>query len=69
VDESEVEAIFDLFYRSPEVSSTVAGAGIGLFVCRQLVAAMGGRISAERRPEGGARFAVTLPPYAELDGG
>jgi signal transduction histidine kinase len=47
----------------------VAGAGIGLFVCRQLVRAMGGSISAERRPEGGARFAVTLPRYAEVDGG
>jgi len=69
VDESEVEAIFDLFYRSPEVASTVAGAGIGLFVCRQLVRAMGGSISAERRPEGGARFAVTLPRYAEVDAG
>ena len=63
IEEAEAEALFDLFYRSPSVEGTVAGAGIGLFVCRQLVLAMGGRIHAARRPEGGAAFVVTLARY------
>lgn len=35
--------------------------GIGLFVVRRLVTAMGGSVSAARRPQGGSRFTVRLP--------
>ena len=69
IEEAEAELLFDLFYRSPTVAATHAGGGIGLFVCRQLVRAMGGRIRAERRPDGGARFIVGLPRYADDDVG
>ena len=37
-----------------------SGAGIGLFVCARLIAAMGGRIWASPRPEGGAEFGFSL---------
>lgn len=67
IDEGEAEQLFDLFYRSPTVEGRVAGAGIGLFVCRQLVRAMGGRIHAEQREGGGAVFVVRLPRYEEDD--
>ncbi len=65
IDEEEVDQLFELFYRSPRTASSTSGAGIGLFVCRQLVAAMGGTITAERRPDGGAAFIVTLPRYLD----
>ena len=68
-DEGEAELLFDLFYRSPTVARTHAGGGIGLFVCRQLASAMGGRIRAERRPGRGATFVMTLPRYADDDVG
>lgn len=53
--------IFDLFYRDPEMARTVAGSGIGLFICRNLVEAMGGRMSAGPGPHGGALFTFSLP--------
>ncbi len=63
--EDEAEQLFELFYRSPDTAPTVAGAGIGLFVCRQLALAMGGTIRAERRAGGGAAFILTLRRYAD----
>lgn len=61
----EAEDLFDLFYRSPATSAQAAGAGIGLFVCRRLVTAMGGRIWARPRPGGGAEFGFALRRYDE----
>lgn len=69
IEEHEAERLFDLFYRAPATAASVSGAGIGLFVCRQLVEAMGGTIRAERRPEGGAAFIVTLPRYEDDEAG
>jgi K+-sensing histidine kinase KdpD len=56
----EATRLFELYYRSPATASTVSGAGIGLYVCRVLVEAMGGRIWASPRPEGGAEFGFAL---------
>ncbi|MEP7360771.1 MAG: HAMP domain-containing sensor histidine kinase, partial [Chloroflexota bacterium] len=58
--ESE-EKLFELFYRSNAARAIPGGAGIGLFVSRHLVEAMGGRIWATDRPDGGAEFGFTLP--------
>jgi signal transduction histidine kinase len=37
------------------------GTGLGLFICRKLVEAMGGAIWYEETPGGGSTFAVRLP--------
>ena len=66
--ESEANRLFDLFYRSPATATVAPGAGIGLFVCRRLVRAMGGRIWATVRPEGGAEFGFSLPLLIEDEG-
>ena len=60
---AEVEQLFTLFYRSPQTAATAAGAGIGLFVSRQLVDAMGGRMWAQRRRSGGSEFGFSLVTY------
>jgi PAS domain S-box-containing protein len=60
IDEEAVERAFELFYRDPTVARSIAGSGIGLFVCASLVEAMGGRIWARRRTEGGSEFGFTL---------
>jgi signal transduction histidine kinase/PAS domain-containing protein len=64
IGEAEADQLFGLYYRSSEAAAA-PGAGIGLFVCRGLVNAMGGRIWARPRPEGGAEFGFSLPVYAE----
>mgnify|MGYP001328563463 FL=1 len=56
---SRLDKVFELFERGgPEPA--VAGAGVGLAVCRAIVAAHGGEIVAENR-DGGARVRFTLP--------
>jgi signal transduction histidine kinase len=54
------EAIFDRFYRGDESSGT-PGTGLGLYVSREVVRAMGGELVAACSPESGARFTVRLP--------
>jgi signal transduction histidine kinase len=60
IPERSVQRAFELFYRDPDSAKSVSGSGIGLFVCSSLVEAMGGRIWANRRPEGGSEFGFTL---------
>lgn len=55
------ERLFEPFYRAPDAIGTSAGAGVGLFVCRELVQAMGGRVWAAPAPSGGAEFGFWLP--------
>ena len=57
---ANLEKIFDKCYRGPEARG-VDGYGLGLYICRQVVAAHGGRIWAENHPRAGAVFSFTLP--------
>lgn len=61
---SKRERVFDKFYTTVE-NQALAGAGLGLFVCRELVQLHGGRIWMEDRPGGGSRFCFTLPRMSE----
>ncbi len=62
---TEAERLFELYYRSPGTVGVASGAGIGLFVCRRLVEAMGGRIWAHPRRGGGAEFGFALRVLTE----
>jgi len=59
--EDERDRVFDKFYRGSSAASGQRGAGLGLAICRAVVAAHGGRIWEENRPEGGARFIMSIP--------
>jgi signal transduction histidine kinase len=56
------EQVFQRFYRvDPELSGGVGGSGLGLYISREIVAAMGGTIEVEPNEPRGSRFVVTLP--------
>jgi PAS domain S-box-containing protein len=59
------DKLFNLYYRAAPAAAAAPGAGIGLFVCHELVAMMGGRTWARNRPEGGAEFGFSLPTYPD----
>jgi PAS domain S-box-containing protein len=61
ISDEDAERLFDLFYRGAATAAKAGGAGIGLFVCRALVTAMGGRIWATSREGGGAEFCFSMP--------
>jgi signal transduction histidine kinase len=63
VDEETARRMFERFWRG-EASRTTPGSGLGLAIARGLVEAHGGRVWTERRPQGGARVAFTLPLVA-----
>jgi len=61
-----IDRIFEKFYRLDSSDSQYAyGYGLGLYLCRQMVEAQGGRIWVENHREGGAVFSFSLPVWQE----
>ena len=64
---AEHERIFEKFYRlDPNLSRGVGGTGLGLYICREIVRGMGGRIRVESDRGRGSTFSFELP-LAEND--
>jgi PAS domain S-box-containing protein len=63
IPHSDQEEIFRKFYRGSdaELRAGAGGTGLGLFIARGLVTAMGGRIWVSSREGEGSRFAFELP--------
>jgi signal transduction histidine kinase len=62
------DQLFELFYRAPDATRQASGAGIGLFVCRELISAMDGRMWAgPADPQPGAEFGFWLPALDDSD--
>lgn len=62
VDRDTAPRLFDAWERGPEpLRGAVSGSGLGLYVCRQAIEAMGGTIRLAPPSGGGARFEVRVP--------
>jgi signal transduction histidine kinase len=62
----EQERIFEKFYRlDAAMSRGVGGSGLGLYICRELVARMEGRIWVSSEPGRGSSFSFELPRAEE----
>jgi signal transduction histidine kinase len=58
--QEECEHLFNLYRRGSSIKRSL-GFGLGLYICRQIINAHGGKIGAVSRPSAGARFWFTLP--------
>jgi two-component system, OmpR family, phosphate regulon sensor histidine kinase PhoR len=62
----EQERIFEKFYRlDPDQRGGIGGTGLGLYISRELVRSMGGRIWVESEPGRGTLVSFELPAAAE----
>jgi two-component system phosphate regulon sensor histidine kinase PhoR len=62
VPPAEHRRIFEKFYRlDPDLTRGVGGTGLGLYISRELLERMGGRIWVESRGHGGSTFVAELP--------
>jgi signal transduction histidine kinase len=61
IPEDHAGRIFDRFFSYRPDGRRDGHAGLGLAIVKAIVDGYGGSIRAENRPEGGARFEVTLP--------
>ncbi len=65
IPEKQLSQIFDKYYRLADTEHRQKGQGLGLYICRMLVEAHGGKIGAHNNREGGATFYFTLPVAKE----
>jgi len=67
IPHAEQTRIFEKFYRAgPELTRPSGGTGLGLYISRELVQRMGGRLHVRSEPGAGSAFVVELPS-AEQD--
>lgn len=58
--------LFHKFYRSHRSRETVAGTGIGLYICKAIIESHGGQISVKSTEGIGSTFTFSLPIYSTV---
>ena len=68
IPQSDLERIFDKFYRGGAADRRRAGTGLGLAICRGFIESMNGTIVASNRTDrSGAVFTLKLPVFANAE--
>jgi two-component system sensor histidine kinase BaeS len=64
IAEQELPRLFERFFRGEASRKSAApGTGLGLSICKAIAESMGGHITVENQPGGGAAFTVWLKPF------
>jgi signal transduction histidine kinase len=63
---SIVPSLFEKFYRSHRSRNQVGGTGLGLYLCKSIVDAHGGKIWVRSQEGQGSTFGFTIQPYSSL---
>ncbi|MFC1595777.1 ATP-binding protein [Candidatus Margulisiibacteriota bacterium] len=62
IPKEDIDLIFEKFKQSSsEETKRVKGTGLGLYICKEFVAHMGGNLAVESTPGKGSKFYFTLP--------
>ncbi len=64
---ADLPHLFERFRRGSAARPGTSGTGMGLWIARGLLAALGGRIWADNAPDGGAVFTVAVPAATRTD--
>lgn len=67
VPENELRNIFDKFFQSSRTKASAGGTGLGLPICREIIAAHKGCIWAENNPDVGANLSFEIPLSLEAN--
>lgn len=62
---AQVEAVFDWFFRSPELTLPSSGTGFGLAIAKRIAEHHAGNIVLRNLPSGGCEFEIMLPRWLE----
>ena len=63
---SEIERVFEPFYRPPGTPPDIGGAGLGLSIARGLMEVQGGTLRYSPRPGGGSIFTLRVPLHEKF---
>jgi len=70
IERADLPHIFDPFYRGKAAADAqIHGTGLGLFIVRKSLAAMGGTVSVQSTPGKGSAFTIHLPALPPEDAG
>jgi signal transduction histidine kinase len=67
IPENELESIFGKFVQSSKNKASSGGTGLGLPICREIIAAHKGRIWAENNPDKGTNISFEIPLSLEAN--
>ena len=61
ISETELPLLFSRFYQTESGRTRAMGSGLGLYLCRQIITAHGGTISAQSQLDHGSTFTIKFP--------